>query len=91
MVVVTQFHKIVLMLWRGQQRTQVMWRVFNLLVIKSFIAPAVKKGNIQLLNWLNTEIKQLRTSGEINKIYDETLKPIYGDSVNTELFLDVGQ
>ncbi|HAB72425.1 MAG TPA: glutamine-binding protein, partial [Acinetobacter nosocomialis] len=58
---------------------------------QEFIAPAVKKGNTQLLNWLNTEIKQLRTSGEIKKIYDETLKPIYGDSVNPNVFLDVGQ
>ena len=58
---------------------------------EDFIAPAVKKGNTQLLNWLNTEIQTLRSTGEIQKIYDETLKPIYGESVNANVFLDVGQ
>lgn len=67
-----------------------MWQVFSLLVIKSLLHQRLK-GQYQLLNWLNTEIKQLRTSGEIKKIYDETLKPIYGDSVNPNVFLDVGQ
>ena len=54
-----------------------------------FIAPAVKKGNIQLLNWLNTEILTLQKNGEIQKIYDQTLKPIYGESVDAKVFLDV--
>lgn len=56
---------------------------------EDFIAPAVKKGNTELLAWLNTEIKQLRNNGEIQKIYDNTLKPIYGDKVNAKIFLDV--
>lgn len=56
---------------------------------EDFIAPAVKKGNTELLAWLNTEIKQLRNTGEIQKIYDNTLKPIYGDKVNAKIFLDV--
>lgn len=56
---------------------------------EDFIAPAVRKGNVELLNWLNTEIKQLRKSGEIQKIYDETLKPIYGGKVDSKIFLDV--
>ena len=56
---------------------------------EDFIAPAVRKGNVELLNWLNTEIKQLRESGEVQKIYDETLKPIYGDKVDAKIFLDV--
>lgn len=54
-----------------------------------FIAPAVKKGNVELLNWLNTEIKHLRETGEIQKIYDETLKPLYGEKVDSQIFLDV--
>ncbi len=58
---------------------------------EDFIAPAVKKGNTELLNWLNTEIKQLRTTGEIQKIYNQTLKPIYGDKVDAQIFLNVGQ
>ena len=56
---------------------------------EDFIAPAVKKGNVELLNWLNTEIKHLRETGEIQKIYDETLKPLYGDKVDSKIFLDV--
>lgn len=56
---------------------------------EDFIAPAVKKGNVELLNWLNTEIKQLRQTGEVQNIYDTTLKPIYGEKVNPNIFLDV--
>ena len=56
---------------------------------EDFIAPAVKKGNVELLNWLNTEIKHLRETGEIQKIYDETLKPLYGEKVDSTIFLDV--
>lgn len=58
---------------------------------EDFIAPAVKKGNTELLQWLNTEIKQLRTSGEIQRIYNQTLKPIYGDKVDAQIFLNVNQ
>lgn len=56
---------------------------------EDFIAAGVKKGNTQLLHWLNNEIKQLRTTGEVQKIYDQTLKPIYGEKVNPNIFLDV--
>ncbi len=56
---------------------------------EDFIAPAVRKGNVELLNWLNTEIKHLRETGEIQKIYDETLKPLYGEKVDSTIFLDV--
>lgn len=56
---------------------------------EDFIAPAVKKGNVELLNWLNTEMKQLRETGEIQKIYNQTLRPIYGDAVDAQIFLDV--
>ena len=56
---------------------------------EDFIAPAVRKGNTELLNWLNTEIKQLRKEGEIQRIYDETLKPLYGNTVDPKIFLDV--
>lgn len=56
---------------------------------EDFIAAGVKKGNTQLLHWLNDEIKQLRSTGEVQKIYDQTLKPIYGEKVNPNIFLDV--
>jgi len=58
---------------------------------QDFIAPAVKKGNAQLLNWLNTEISTLQKTGEIQKIYDQTLEPIYGKTVDSKIFLDVTQ
>jgi len=56
---------------------------------EDFIAAGVKKGNTQLLHWLDDEIKQLRVTGEVQKIYDQTLKPIYGEKVNPNIFLDV--
>ena len=48
------------------------------------IAPAVKKGNKALLEWLNNEIIELGKENFFHKDYDATLKPIYGDSVNPE-------
>ena len=48
------------------------------------IAPAVKKGNKALLEWLNNEIVELGKENFFHKDYDVTLKPIYGDSVNPE-------
>ena len=48
------------------------------------IAPAVKKGNKVLLDWLNNEIIELGKENFFHKDYDATLKPIYGDSVNPE-------
>nr|WP_233704408.1 cysteine ABC transporter substrate-binding protein [Helicobacter cynogastricus] len=46
------------------------------------IAPAVKKGNKALLDWLNNEIDNLTKSGFIKKAYDATLKPVYGDEID---------
>ena len=48
------------------------------------IAPAVKKRNKALLEWLNNEIIELGKENFFHKNYDATLKPIYGDSVNPE-------
>lgn len=48
------------------------------------IAPAVKKGNTVLLNWINQTLEKLGKENFIHKAYYETLKPIYGDSVNVE-------
>ena len=48
------------------------------------IAPAVKKGNKALLEWLNNEIIELGKENFFHKNYDATLKPIYGDSVDPE-------
>ena len=48
------------------------------------IAPAVKKRNKALLEWLNNEIIELGKENFFHENYDATLKPIYGDSVNPE-------
>lgn len=48
------------------------------------IAPAVQKGNAELLDWLNEEIKTLGNEEFFHKAYDETLLPVYGDAVDKE-------
>lgn len=48
------------------------------------IAPAVKKGNKDLLLWINQTLEKLGEEKFIENAYNETLKPIYGDSVNIE-------
>ena len=48
------------------------------------IAPAVKKGNVELLNWINAELVKLGNEKFIHQAYNETLKPIYGDSIDPE-------
>lgn len=48
------------------------------------IAPAVKKGNEELLQWVNTEIKTLGKNGDVREAYNETLLPAYGDTVKIE-------
>ena len=48
------------------------------------IAPAVKKRNKALLEWLNNEIIELGKENFFHKNYDATLRPIYGDSVDPE-------
>nr|WP_156149907.1 cysteine ABC transporter substrate-binding protein [Mannheimia massilioguelmaensis] len=47
-----------------------------------YIAPAVKKEDTDLLEWLDTEIEKLAKDGTLNKAYQKTLQPIYGDSIN---------
>ncbi len=48
------------------------------------IAPAVQKGNTELLNWLNEEIKTLGKENFFHKAYDETLAPVYGDAADPD-------
>lgn len=43
------------------------------------IAPAVKKGDKELLEWLNQEIKTLNENGFMQEAYTKTLAPIYGE------------
>ena len=46
------------------------------------IAPAVKKGNTELQEWLNTEIETLIEEGFFKEAYKETLEPAYGNTVD---------
>lgn len=49
---------------------------------QDLIAPAVKKGNKELLDWLNKDLEKLSKEGVIHQAYEKTLKPVYGDMVN---------
>ncbi|MPM65887.1 ABC transporter glutamine-binding protein GlnH [bioreactor metagenome] len=48
------------------------------------IAPAVQKGNTELLNWLNDEIKSLADEQFFHANYEETLAPVYGEAADPE-------
>mgnify|MGYP000631672465 CR=1 FL=1 len=48
------------------------------------IAPAVQKGNKELLDWINEEIDKLGDENFFHKDYEETLKPVYGSDVNPD-------
>lgn len=48
------------------------------------IAPAVQKGNTELLDWLNAEIESLASEQFFHADFDATLKGVYGTSVAPE-------
>ncbi len=48
------------------------------------IAPAVQKGNKELLDWLNDEIKALGEESFFHANYEETLAPVYGDAADPD-------
>lgn len=48
------------------------------------IAPAVQKGNTELLNYINDEIKSLAGEQFFHKAYEETLEPVYGNAANPD-------
>ena len=43
------------------------------------IAPAVRKGDQSLLNWVNQEIAAMKQDGRMHAAYEKTLRPVYGD------------
>ncbi len=56
------------------------------------IAPAVKKGNTELLNWINDELTKLGKENFIQKAYDETLLPAYGKDIDPkEVIIEGGK
>ena len=48
------------------------------------IAPAVQKGNKELLAYINDEIKKLGKENFFHKNYEATLAPVYGSDVNPD-------
>jgi len=48
------------------------------------IAPAVQKGNTELLNWINEEIVSLADEKFFHENYEETLAPTYGDAADPD-------
>lgn len=48
------------------------------------IAPAVQKGNKELLAYINDEIKKLGEENFFHKNYEVTLAPVYGSAVNPD-------
>ena len=56
------------------------------------IAVAVQKGNTDLLNWINNEIKELGKENFFHEAYKATLEPIYGDTANPDsIVIEGGQ
>lgn len=51
---------------------------------QDYIAPAVQKGNTELLEWLNTELESLGQEQFFHKAYDETLKPAFGENISAD-------
>jgi polar amino acid transport system substrate-binding protein len=55
------------------------------------IAPAVKKGNQELLDWINNELAALGEENFIHKAYDETLADVYGEDFKENLVIEGGK
>lgn len=49
-----------------------------------FIAPAVKKGDKELLDWLNQDLDKLTKEGVMHEAYEKTLKPVYGEGIKEQ-------
>jgi polar amino acid transport system substrate-binding protein len=55
------------------------------------IAPAVAKGNKELLDWINNELTTLGNEKFVHKAYEATLKDVYGDSFEDNLVIEGGK
>ncbi|AZK45393.1 cysteine ABC transporter substrate-binding protein [Paenibacillus lentus] len=55
------------------------------------IAPAVAKGNTELLDWINTELDNLGKEQFIHQAYKETLNEVYGEGYAEELVVEGGR
>lgn len=50
----------------------------------STINPAVKKGNQELLDWVNQELSTLSKEGFFERAYEETLAPFFGADIKAK-------
>ncbi|HHX63243.1 MAG TPA: transporter substrate-binding domain-containing protein, partial [Epulopiscium sp.] len=48
------------------------------------ISPAVRRGNLELLNWINEELITIGKENFVREAYDATLLPAYGDDIDPE-------
>jgi len=55
------------------------------------IAPAVTKGNTELLSWINTELETLGKENFIHKAYEATLTSVYGSDYEESLVIEGGK
>lgn len=55
------------------------------------IAPAVAKGNKELLDWINNELASLGKEKFVHKAYEETLTSVYGADFEEDLVIEGGQ
>lgn len=55
------------------------------------IAPAVKKGNKELLDWINDELTALGKENFVHKAYDATLTDVYGEDYKESLVIEGGK
>lgn len=55
------------------------------------IAPAVAKGNKELLDWLNSELDTLGKEQFIHQAYRDTLNEVYGEGYTDELVVEGGK
>lgn len=55
------------------------------------IAPAVAKGNKELLDWLNAELDTLGKEQFIHQAYKDTLNEVYGEGYTDELVVEGGK
>jgi polar amino acid transport system substrate-binding protein len=55
------------------------------------IAPAVSKGNKELLEWVNTELVTLGKEKFVHKAYEATLTPVYGKDYEENLVIEGGK
>jgi polar amino acid transport system substrate-binding protein len=55
------------------------------------IAPAVRKGNTELRDWINDTLSRLGKENFAHKAFDATLKPYYGNVNPDDLIVEGGQ